>query len=663
MYDITLFEGSDASSSRIGTRTKPESFYQFSQNLLYGLWAPGLFKGDTRANANLESIQLLVLDVDSGCTLDEARVHFAPYKHVIGTSRSHGIEKGGVVCDRFRVILFLDKPATTDSEFKEYWFAAFERWPFIDKQCKDSARFFFPCKEIVSTNEGGALFTERVAHKSTPVASTRRQASTSGRGRLSKATREFLIEGASPGEWHGALFKAAIDFKEQGYDIDEARLKLGAITGDWDEHDDLTLTDVYENRATRYGPRALLYIDDWPVMMNEEQPSSQAPENYRHLFKKLGMSFRFNEIDGMVYQGEERLSEEHFINLWITAKDYGLHGSKDLLDACVTHVALESSYNPVKDIIESRQHDGTDYIGALYRTLKITEGMEGDYEIYLKKWLVGIVAKLYRPGAQNLVLTLVGAQGIGKSRWLAKLGIVPQVYGEGAIDPSNKDHELRHLSHLIWHVPELDYTTSRRETGALKDYLTKDFVTVRPAFARKVRSGRSMCSFAASVNTSEFLVDQTGNRRFLILPLADIDHEHTVDMQQVFAQAKALLDAGFEYWLNLDEIAVLDERNKEYEVVDELVKAARAVEAGQDELGLLELMEACGLERPNRADITRFGACLTRRGFRKHRRRIDGRQSFFYCVRHPKRAANTASLLSSKVLDLRKGSPEGESTS
>lgn len=651
-YRYSIFkQGAEAHETKEVYRNVSSPIQEMASYITLQPWAPGIFKDKIRNKALLDTIEILALDVDEGCTLEQAKIIFADYKHIIGTSRSHGIEKNGVVCDRFRVILFLDKPVTTDSDFKQHWFAAYDKWPFIDKACKDSARFFFPCTKIVSINETGNAFTDRVStpEAKSPTAPSKNNSNPAAKGRISRATKEFLIEGALPGEWHSTFFKAAIDFKEQGYAIEEARQQLtkaamspGGV-GFLDDVDEKRLTDVYENRETKYAQRTK--ITNWPVTyINKEGNEVIAlghPDNVRHLIKEMGYrDLRLNQMDENIYNGHKYLTDQDISNLWVNTKEQGLQVSKDLTHAMITKIAMENSFHPIKDVIQATPWDNVDHIGALFKTLSFDEDSQEfapQYEMYLRKWIVGIAAKIYYPGSQNLVLTFVGAQGIGKSRWLAKLALDGKVFGEGAVDPNNKDHELRHLTHLIWHIPELDYTTGRRETGALKDYLTRDTVSVRPAYARVTRHGRSICSFAASVNTTDFLVDQTGNRRFLIVPLESIDHNHTVNMQQVFAQAKALLDSGYQYWLSGHEIVDLNAHNEDFTIEDDLVAKANAVTVGSDEMTLLEIMVALGFENPSRSDITRFGSVLNKRGFKKRRRRLNGKQTRFFCVADPRR--------------------------
>lgn len=650
MIKISLYgAGDNPSDTKFANNNISNStFNDLSTRVVIEMWSPGIFAHGERLNTKLKSIQLLVLDFDSGQpTLEEARELFAPYRHIIGTSRSHNKVKGSKpACDRFRVILDLGETITNDADYKAAWFAAAARWPTIDAACKDSARFFFPCTEIVSVNDAGLSFTERERYQQRPQV-TKSSQNVTKKGRLSKLTKDFLIDGAAEGEWHGRFFKAAMDFKEQGYEVDDARLKLTMVTGHLDEVDEQQLEDVYENREPKYEAREITFISDWPVYIldkdgeSTDKPSSQAPQNYRHLFEKLGMRFKQNDLDNLLYCNGEFWTEEDFLSLWVTGKDYGLHGSKDLLFSTVTDLAMSARFNPVSDMINSKKWNGQDnYIDQLFNTLSFADGEPVElYKEYLTKWLVGIVAKLYTPGSQNLVLTFVGEQGIGKSRWLTNLALWDKAFGEGEIDPSNKDHELRHLTNVIWHIPELDYTTGKRETGALKAYLTKDYIAVRPAFSRLLRQGRSVCSFAASVNTDEFLVDPTGNRRFLTLPVEAIDHEHSVDTQQVFAQALALHQSGYKHWLDKDEIIGLSKHNSRFEMQDVLSALAATIEPGQDEMTALELLADLGYKEPHRGDISRFGTLLKRAGIKKFRSTVNAgnqKRRTVWLVKSPK---------------------------
>ena len=53
-------------------------------------------------------------------------------------------------------------------------------------------------------------------------------------------------------------------------------------------------------------------------------------------------------------------------------------------------------------------------------------------------------------------------------------------------------------------------------------------------------------AFCASVNSRDFLHD-TGNRRYLILLVDSVNADHNVDIGQVFAETKVLMEQGKEH--------------------------------------------------------------------------------------------------------------------
>ena len=113
-------------------------------------------------------------------------------------------------------------------------------------------------------------------------------------------------------------------------------------------------------------------------------------------------------------------------------------------------------------------------------------------------------------------------------------------------------------------MAELDAITNKKDAAAIKDFIDKSSVTARRPYDKFSQSGSSQLSFIASVNTSDFLKDPTGSRRFLVLPVINLDTNHKVDMQQVYAQCKYLLDNGESYWLTKAEEDVQVEINANF---------------------------------------------------------------------------------------------------
>lgn len=108
-------------------------------------YAPAGFKNGHRKNENyLGDTNVIFLDIDSGMTFKEAQELFKDLKCFMVTTRSHQKDKKGVICDRFRVCIKLDKPINLDTiEYKIAMQAIFDFFGNVDRSTKDPARFYF----------------------------------------------------------------------------------------------------------------------------------------------------------------------------------------------------------------------------------------------------------------------------------------------------------------------------------------------------------------------------------------------------------------------------------------------------------------------------------------------------------------------------------------
>ena len=100
----------------------------------------------------------------------------------------------------------------------------------------------------------------------------------------------------------------------------------------------------------------------------------------------------------------------------------------------------------------------------------------------------------------EITLVLDGPQGIGKSflvRWLCPK---ERYYIEGGINTEDKDSLIRLASKWIWEVGELQATTRKADREALKDFISRRDVTVRPAYGRYDIVKPALASFIVTIN-------------------------------------------------------------------------------------------------------------------------------------------------------------------
>jgi hypothetical protein len=244
---------------------------------------------------------------------------------------------------------------------------------------------------------------------------------------------------------------------------------------------------------------------------------------------------------------------------------------KSMADNYFAASCLGREINPVKDWVESKPWDKVDRIVDLYLSLGVDESIDSDLGIdLLTKWLVsGVRAAFGKKGvAAQGVLVLQGPQNTGKTTWLkGLLNDGPDVFLEGAVlQPDNKDSVLKVIGHWIVELGELDATFRKADLSKLKAFITSATDDLRRPYGRAVEKIQRRTIFCGSVNTDNFLADETGNRRYWILPVTGfLNINHGLDMQQVWAQAYSLYQDGYPIYLTADECNKMDVYNRQFE--------------------------------------------------------------------------------------------------
>ena len=182
---------------------------------------------------------------------------------------------------------------------------------------------------------------------------------------------------------------------------------------------------------------------------------------------------------------------------------------------------------------------------------------------YLTKWLVAVVANAIddRECRNHTCLVLTGEQGKFKTTFLDLL-CPPKLHGysyTGKIYPQEKDTLTYIGQNLIVNIDDQLKALNKRDENELKNLITCPMVKYRMPYDKYVEEHPHLASFVASVNGNDFLTDPTGSRRFLPFEVLSIDIEKAkrISMDNVYAEAKALLKSGFRYWFDDDEIAEL----------------------------------------------------------------------------------------------------------
>jgi hypothetical protein len=240
----------------------------------------------------------------------------------------------------------------------------------------------------------------------------------------------------------------------------------------------------------------------------------------------------------------------------------------------VTLLADGNQFNPVVEWVNSREWDGVSRLNDLYATITENKDLCSRElkETVVLRWMVGAIAAAFSPVGVMVrgVLVFQGEQYTGKTRWIEALAPkeLDLIKTGRSLVVHDKDSVKQILSSWISELGELDATFKKSDIAALKAFITSDMDELRRPYAAAESQYARRTVFAASVNDSKFLQDDTGNSRFMVIPIIALNHAHTLDMQQVWAEIYVLWKSGEKHYLSADEMAALNSHNENFTATD-----------------------------------------------------------------------------------------------
>ena len=297
------------------------------------------------------------------------------------------------------------------------------------------------------------------------------------------------------------------------------------------------------------------------------------------------ISLRFNEITSRVEY--EIPADNTDIHRFIPVNDRIVNSLWSQMST-ITRVniqdmyrVIESDYVPVfnpfkaylNNLCQSVKSVGDrDYIQELAQTVRVKGGEQEQmlWHLYLKKWLVGMVASWISDDVvNNVILVLIGEQGAYKTTWFNYLLPPPlkqYFYTKTNANRMSKDDILTLAQYALVCCEELD-TMRPAELNQLKAAVTMPSIDERAAYAHYHEHRKHIASFCGTGNNTQFLSDPTGNRRWLPFEVESIvsPRDHPFHYEGIYSQALALYKSGFQYWFTKEEIQELNRHNRQFE--------------------------------------------------------------------------------------------------
>lgn len=197
---------------------------------------------------------------------------------------------------------------------------------------------------------------------------------------------------------------------------------------------------------------------------------------------------------------------------WWMEKQWNLKARSPILDAW-SLVCEDNAFHPVRDYLGGLEWDGVERLDTmLVRWLKAEDN---EYvRAVTRKWMTGAVARIYEPGIKvDNMLVLVSKQGVGKSTLARLLAKEQSWFSDSLGSVEGKAAYEGIMGKWIIEVAELS-AFKRAETEAIKNFISKQVDSFRPAYARHSINHARQCVFFGTTNNPEFLKDITGDRRF-----------------------------------------------------------------------------------------------------------------------------------------------------
>jgi putative DNA primase/helicase len=179
---------------------------------------------------------------------------------------------------------------------------------------------------------------------------------------------------------------------------------------------------------------------------------------------------------------------------------------------------------------------------------------------------------------------------------------------------------------------EIESTFKKSDIDQLKAFVTSKTDELRLPYDRAFTTYQRRTAFYASVNAREFLTDTSGNRRFWVLAVKEINVNHGVNMQQLWAQVKeTMYVAGQKNWfLTPDERELLHQSNEMYRTqssVEDLILEHVDFE-GEHKVAvqMTKLLRDLGIKSPRMPDFKEAARVLHERGIEP--RRSNGKKIY-----------------------------------
>lgn len=224
---------------------------------------------------------------------------------------------------------------------------------------------------------------------------------------------------------------------------------------------------------------------------------------------------------------------------WYLESTYGITSTNKIIDG-VNLIAEENAENKVATRIQSTLWDGEKRLETLFIDYLGCEDNVYTREVSEKSLVAAAKRAIYGGIKWDNMPILIGPQGVGKSTFLKILGM--EWYNDSLVNVEGKDACELIQGSWILEMGELS-SLRKSEMNLVKNFLSRTDDVFRASYGRRAQKYPRRCAFFGTANDTNFLRDETGNRRFwpidcfILKPKKSIFDDLKDELDQIWAEA------------------------------------------------------------------------------------------------------------------------------
>lgn len=345
----------------------------------------------------------------------------------------------------------------------------------------------------------------------------------------------------------------------------------------------LMTREAMESASEDFGEAADAEDTDVKLIPLERTERGELRKTINNVIAVLTNDKRFrnvhtNLLSGAVDVAADELPWPNFTGHWSDNDDIqlasmmekmGFDMPKQKISDGVQKYADDRARHPIRDYIDRLEWDGAQRVDTLLIDYLGAEDTEYTRAV-TRKTLCAAVKRVLQPGCKfDTILVLNGPQGCGKSTLVSRLGGDWYSDSLSLSDVGSKAGPEKLQGYWILEIGELA-GMRKAEIETLRGFLSRQDDIYREAYARRPASHPRQNVFFGTTNAGSagYLRDPQGNRRFWDVPVSGVSEFkpwelEQDDIDQIWAEAKVLLEAGEVLALPPELMPVAEKRQRE----------------------------------------------------------------------------------------------------